>query len=100
MDQPIESQITFDESALDVTRANTGVPVMSKPPLWEVMQIAYFRSGAPTPACRYSNQIRAIAEWIEQRQAEDYAVTLPDVREIIGWLTTEADRADAEPGEP
>lgn len=39
-------------------------------------------------------QIRAIAEWIEQRQVEDYAVTLPDVREVIGWLATEADRAE------
>ena len=66
---------------------------MSKPPLWEVMRIAYFRSGASTPAHRYSNQIRAVADWIEQRQIEDYAVTLPDVREVIEWLRAEADRA-------
>ena len=42
----------------------------------------------------YAAEIRAIAEWIEQRQVEDYAVTLPDVREVIGWLTAEADRAE------
>lgn len=39
-------------------------------------------------------EIRAVAEWIEKRQVEDYAVTLPDVREVIRWLTTEADRAE------
>lgn len=73
-----------------------------KPPLWEVMRRAYDVS-PPVPVdadldwidrhcC--AAEIRALAEWIERRQVENYGATLPDVREVIGWLTTEADRAE------
>lgn len=76
---------------------------MSKPPLWQVMRDAYDKAPMPPVAFRNCDdigryfmaaEIRAVAEWIEKRQVEDYAVTLPDVREVIGWLTTEADRAE------
>ena len=75
---------------------------MSKP-LWEVMRDAYDTPPlAPVDAdddwtdrYGYAAEIRAIAEWIEQRQVADYAVTLPDVREVIGWLTAEAGRAES-----
>ena len=75
---------------------------MSKPPLWEVMRRAYDLS-PPVPVDAdldwidrhgYAAEIRALRDWIEKRQVDEYGVTLPDVREVIGWLTAEADRAE------
>ena len=83
------------------------------PPLWREMAEAYrdVETAATTAreierlaAFGIAAEIRAIAEWIKQRQVEDYAATLPrphhtDVREVIGWLTAEADRAERGEGE-
>lgn len=69
----------------------------SHPPLWQVMtQARYNSEGARLASIRHATaaEIRAIAEWIEMLQVENYAVTLPDVREVIEWLRTEADRAE------
>lgn len=37
----------------------------------------------------------SLADWIEQRQIDNYAVVIPDVAEIIGWLRAEAAAAEA-----
>jgi hypothetical protein len=57
-------------------------------PLWEVME------ESTGTVAEWGDMIRAVADWIENRQVTDYAVTLPDVREVIGWLRAEAARAE------
>ena len=72
----------------------------NRPPLWRQMTDAYCDAtdsvvrDMETIAIGTAAEIRAVRDWIEKRQAEDYAVTLPDVCEVIGWLTAEADRAE------
>ena len=65
-------------------------------PLWEVMQVAYFQGR--DPGCSephgYAAEIRALADWIEKRQIDTYAVVIPDVAEVISWLRAEAERAE------
>lgn len=69
----------------------------NRPPLWQVMtQARYNSEGSRLASIRHATaaEIRAIAEWIEMRQVEDYATVIPDVSEVIEWLRTEADRAE------
>lgn len=42
----------------------------------------------------YAAEIRALRDWIEQWQIENYSVVLPDVREVLDWLAAEALRAE------
>jgi hypothetical protein len=78
-------------------------------PLWEVMRHAYDQSSVPTALIEssdpetgdcltdrygYAAEIRALADWIEQRQLGTYAVVIPDVAEVIDWLRAEAERAE------
>lgn len=71
-------------------------------PLFEVMADAFFETGASAPWSDFSAmfarckaaEVRAIAQWIEKRQIEDYGCVLPDVREVVEWLTAEADCAE------
>jgi hypothetical protein len=68
-------------------------------PLWEAMRQASDAAMATNHPFAIDEQllaaeIRAVAEWIEKRQVEDYVVTLPDVREVIGLLRAEAERAE------
>jgi hypothetical protein len=44
----------------------------------------------------YAAEIRALADWIEKRQIDAYAVAIPDVAEVIGWLRDEAERAEGQ----
>lgn len=68
--------------------------------LWKVMIDSYCDAthsvarDMETIAIGTAAEIRAVRDWIEQRQVEDYVSPLPDVREVIGWLTAEADRAE------
>lgn len=73
----------------------------NRPPLWLEMRTAYDCSTAPngstddwTERDGFAAEIRALRDWIEKRQVDEYGVTLPDVCEVIGWLTAEADRAE------
>lgn len=72
---------------------------MSKP-LWKAMADAYAEATDSTikntDVIRIGNaaELRALADWIEQRQIDNYAVVIPDVAEIIGWLRTEATAAE------
>lgn len=78
-----------------------GGKASGSPPLWEVIDRAWWSSVdtedphcSPPASDQAAYVIRAVADWIEKRQVEDYVVTLPDVREVIGWLRDEADRAE------
>lgn len=72
-------------------------------PLWAAMRDAYCEATDLEPfdtediAIGNAAEIRAVAAWIENRQVDEYAVLLPEVREVIDWLTTEAKRAEAGP---
>lgn len=63
-------------------------------PLWEVMYHSFWKCPKENWRLSCAYMIRAVADWIEKRQVGDYAVTPPDVREVIGWLRAEADRAE------
>lgn len=72
----------------------------NRQPLWEVMADAFLEAGALAPWNDFSAmfarckaaEVRAVAQWIEKRQIEDYGCVLPDVHEVIEWLTDEASR--------
>jgi hypothetical protein len=63
-------------------------------PLWRVMDLAAYPTPQPPGHNYRAVEIRTVADWIEQRQVADYAQPLPDVREVLGWLRAEADRAE------
>ena len=70
-----------------------------RPPLWLVMQdaTAKLRNACYPFAASdrvVATEIRAVRDWIEQWQIENYSVVLPDVREVLDWLTAEALRAE------
>jgi len=69
----------------------------NRPPLWEVMAQARYESDGAfyrSVGLATAAEIRAVAEWIEKCQVEDYGRVLSDVRDVIEWLTAEADRAE------
>jgi hypothetical protein len=65
-------------------------------PLWRVMNLAYDNSSHPQWEEHHgmAAEIRAVADWIKRRQEFEYGHTLRDVREVLGWLRAEADRAE------
>lgn len=74
----------------------------NRPPLWEVMQSAYFKGRDPGFSERhgYAAEIRALRDWILAELATDpedegwgpsNLIELPDLEAL---LTTEADRAE------
>lgn len=68
----------------------------NRPPLWQVMLVAYVIRVTIQGSEHHgvAAEIRAVAEWIEKCQVEDYGRVLADVRDVIEWLTAEADRAE------
>jgi hypothetical protein len=72
-------------------------PTPNRPPLWWIMQGAYFEGRKPGHCDRlgYAAEIRAIADEIAARMRlleKGYNLTAP---EMISWLRDEADRAEA-----
>jgi hypothetical protein len=67
-----------------------------RPPLWRVMHDAFLSSTLSGEEGHqgFAAEIRALRDQIEQRQVDDYAVVLPDVQEVLNWLTAEAERAE------
>jgi DNA modification methylase len=49
---------------------------------------------ASVNCCVTSPPYCAVAKWIEESKVEDYGVLLPEVREVIWRLATEAERAE------
>ena len=72
-------------------------------PLWKAMAHAYAKATKSTiedtDVIRLGNaaELHSIADWIEKRQIDTYAVVIPDVAEVIGWLRIEAERAEGQP---
>ena len=71
-------------------------PTSDRPPLWRVMHDAFLSKDLSGPHGRLglAQEIRAVRDEIEQWQIENYSVVLPDVREVLDWLTAEALRAE------
>jgi hypothetical protein len=83
----------------------------TNPPLWEVMQAAYFRGGRPgfSEPHGYAAEIRALADWLvpEEPPISLSAINMRDLSEISRWfqrderqrlrldLLAEADEAEA-----
>lgn len=63
-------------------------------PLWVLLRYAFRDAPEDSMAACYGAEIRAIADELERKQLEDYAVVLPDVQEVINWLRTEATIAE------
>ena len=70
-------------------------PTPDRPPLWRAMHDAfmYTRSGE-NGRLGFAREIFALRDQIEQLQIENYGVVLPNVREVLYWLTVEALRAE------
>jgi hypothetical protein len=70
-------------------------PTPDRSPLWRAMHDAfmYTRSGEKG-RLGFAREILALRDQIEQLQIENYSVVLPDVREVLHWLTAEALRAE------
>jgi hypothetical protein len=60
-------------------------------PLWLHMAAAYAQDHNRQQA--YAAEIRAVADWIEARQIAEFAVVLTEVKDVLWWLRTEAERA-------
>jgi hypothetical protein len=62
----------------------------NRPPLWQVMQDAYFKAPKLGECDRhgYAAEIRAIAEEAHRRRNYSHG-------ELLTWLQSEADRAEA-----
>ena len=69
-------------------------PTPKPPPLWRVMQDAYFKGRNPgmSEPHGYAAELRAIAEEVWRRGSEGIAT---DYGDIWNWLHAEADRAEA-----
>ena len=79
----------------EIVRTRNGSPVPAGDvPLWELMLEAFsLRHGDDKEGM--AAELRCVADCLERRQMADYAVVLPDVREVLGWLRAEAERAEA-----
>lgn len=66
----------------------------NKKPLWVLMRYAFRDAPDESMAACYGAEIRVIADELERRQLEDYAVVLPDVQEVVNWLRAEATIAE------
>lgn len=90
---------TFPTPGGDACGRCIELPTM--PPLWQQIDRAWWSLvNTAEPHCNppSSDQaacvIRAVGEWIEQRQVENYGRVMSDVRDVIDWLAVEADRAE------
>jgi hypothetical protein len=72
-------------------------PTPNRPPLWEVMQDAYFKGRNPgiSEPHGYAAEIRAIADEAQVQFDGHFAGRWEKELRIIDWLRAEADRADA-----
>ena len=71
-------------------------PTPDRLPLWLLMEAAYHKRRDPGLSERhdYAREIRAVRDEIERWQIENYAVVLTDVREVLAWLSSQADHAE------
>jgi hypothetical protein len=69
-----------------------------RPPLWQVMQDAYFKGGKPgfSETCAYAAELRAIADWLvppdRDNDVAPFAIRFTTLRAVF---LSEADKAEA-----